>query len=75
MQLFGICLHRVVVVLLFRGEMVAVAVFEESYVGILAVHISCDTLQTAEQQCLTHDTEIGTQRIHQFDGGLLCVAV
>ena len=44
--------------------MIAVAKLEELQVGVLAVGIAHDALQTSEEQCLTHHAKVGRKRIH-----------
>ena len=46
---------------------IAVAEFVETDIGILAFRIVFDALQTAEEECLAHGVEVGTQRVHQHD--------
>ena len=49
---------------------IAVAELVETDIGILAFRIVLDALQTAEEECLAHGIEVGTQRVHQHDAAV-----
>ena len=70
-----VSLYRILVVLLLRRIVIAVAELEEAQVRHLVVDVAADALQTAEQQRLSHDAEVRAERIHHLDGGLLGVLV
>ena len=75
MKLFGVGLDGVFVVLLLGREVVAVAKLEEAYVGVLAVHVAADALQSAEEEGLAHHAQVGAQRVHELHGVLLGIFV
>ena len=55
--------------LLTDAAVVAIDVAElvETQVGVLVVDVAGDALQTAEQQCLTHDVQVAAEGIHNLD--------
>ena len=53
-------------ILLLRVKLVAVAKLEETQVGVFAVHIIRQTLQTAEKQCLPHHVEVAAEGVHDL---------
>ena len=56
MGLLGISLGRVLVAPASLVVVIAVAHLEEAQVGVLAVSVAHDTLESAEKQCLSHHT-------------------
>ena len=56
--LFLVGLHRILLILLFRIEEVAVTKFKETQVCILTLHVVLHTLQTTIEQGLTHHAKI-----------------
>ena len=61
-----ISLHGVVLILLRRVEAIDIAEFKETAIGVLALHVVFDALQTAIQQGATHHVEIARQRVHNL---------
>ena len=46
--------------------MICVAELIELQIAVLPVRITCDGLQSAEQQCLSHHAQVLTQRVHDL---------
>ena len=65
MIVFGIRSERLFGVTLLFVEVIAVAELKEFQIGILAVGIVRDALQSAEKQCLAHGVQVGAERVHQ----------
>ena len=59
-------LHGVVLILLGRVKAIDVAELEETTVGILALGIVLNALQTTIQQRATHHVQVATQRVHDL---------
>ena len=74
MILLLVGLHRVVIVLLLRRELIHIAELEETAVAVLALRIVLDALQTTIQQRAAHHVQVAAERVHDVHQ-VLCVGI